>query len=822
MHDKDFLSSKTSILIVDDDATMCLLMKEALSDDIYHVTDVNSGIDALQQIKMQQPDMVLLDVTMPGMNGFDVCTEIRHIYGDSAISIIMVTALEDAVSIEKSYTLGATDFISKPINWDTFPYRIQYLAKARNAIMAMQQQQLHLEYMEHISRIITQNKRKETVMQETMFAMLEIFSADRVVLFKPDETHKNKFIIDYEINHEAIDSTTNHNKITGKSIINALTPEEIEQVNHSVYPVISHYNSYHLPPADNNTLNQQMLSALRLKHTHKWYLLIQQNSEQSAWSIPDEETFYKISLRLTSMLSQHLLTQDLTKNETLLKQTQKIGHLGSWNWNESTKKLSWSDEIYRIYGYPEKSFEPSFQQYYEIEFDEDIDRLQLLKELQDRTISSYKVDHRIRTAESIVRWTHEQCRGIYSHTGELLEINGVVQDITDSRNKKEQEVHDNKMEAIGKITSGIAHDFGNLMTVAKGNLELLDEAFSQSGNTDTEQLELLEDTLSAVDDSVKLTRQLLSFSRKKPVDPVYVNIKNTLDKFYHLFTKTLGTNIALNINVNDKLNDILVDPSQFESALLNIIINARNAMPHGGEIEINVDEIKTVHSQQIIRNTENILGEKCTCITISDNGAGMNDEVLERAIEPFYTTNTNSGTGLGLSMVYGFIKQSGGELVIYSTPGEGTIIYLQFPIRQDIATKKNIIEKNSSLSGVQANILIVEDRDPVRQFAIRCLTPSDINILQADNAATARKILSSDSIDLLFTDIVMPGDMNGHELAAWAIKENPELKILLTSAIEKDIEPHTDNATGKKQSFPLLVKPYNKNDLINNITNLLQ
>ena len=818
MYDKDFSLSKTSILIIDDDATMSMLMKEALSDDIYHVTDVNNGIDALKQIKTHQPDLVLLDVTMPGMNGFDVCTEIRQLYGDSSISIIMVTALEDAASIEKSYELGATDFISKPINWDTFPYRIQYLVKARSAIVGIQQQQLHLEYMEHISRIITQNKRKEAIMQETMFAMLEIFSADRVILFKPDENNENKFIVDYETTDSTIKSST----ITAEKIIGTITKEEIKQVNNSVYPIISHYNKNHLAPTVNSSLNQQMLSALRLKYTHKWYLLIQQNSDRPAWSIPDEETFYKISLRLTSMLSQHLLTQELTRNETLLKQTQQIGRLGSWNWNLATNKLFWSDEIYRIYGHLEKSFEPDFKIYFEIEFDEDIDRLKLLKELQNRSRSSYQIDHRIRTADNNIRWTHEQCKGVYSHTGELLEINGVVQDITNSRIKKEQEVHNNKMEAIGKITSGVAHDFGNLMTVAKGNLELLKESLSQSRNVKTEQIELLEDTRSAVDDSVELTRQLLSFSRKKPVAPVYVNIKQTLDKFYYLFTNTLGDSIYLTINVNDDLNDILVDPSQFESALLNIIINARNAMPHGGQVEIIVDEIATTRSQQIIRNADNILGEKCVCIAITDNGTGMSDEVLERAIEPFYTTNTNSGTGLGLSMVYGFIKQSGGELVIHSTPDEGTTIYLQFPIRKDISVTKNKIEKNNSLLNVQANILIVEDRDPVRQFAVRCLTPSEVTILQADNAATAREILSSCPIDILFTDIVMPGDMNGHELAAWAIKENPELKILLTSAIEKDIETDADNTTEKNHPFPLLVKPYSKNDLINNITSLLQ
>ena len=818
MHDQDISFQKSSILIVDDDATMCLLMKEALKNDAYHVTDVNNGLAALNQIKVQQPDLVLLDVTMPGMNGFDVCTEIRQLYGDSAISIVMVTALEDAASIEKSYNLGATDFISKPINWDTFPYRIQYLIKARNAIIALHQQQLHLEYMEHISRIITQNKNKNIIMKETMFAMLDIFSADRAILFKPDEMHEKKFVIDCE----KTSNTINIKKVSGKTIVNSLDTELIDRVNHSVYPIISHYSWKQLPPGNNNSLKQQMLSALRLKHTHKWYLLIQQNSNHTPWSISDEETFYKISLRLTSMLSLHLLTEDLTRNETLLKQTQKIGRLGSWNWNVVRKELTWSNEIYRIYGYSEQAFVPNFNKYFKINFDEDIDRLQLLTELQSNVISSYQIDHRIRTNRNAIRWTHEQCIGVYTDTGELLEINGVVQDITNSRIKKEQEVHNSKMEAIGQITSGVAHDFGNLMTVAKGNLELLEEAMSQSSNIDPEQLELLEDTRSAVNDSVALTRQLLSFSRKKPIAPIYVNIQQTLNKFKNLFNKTLGVAISLSVNVNNNLHDILVDPSQFESALLNVIINARNAMPHGGHVEIISEEITTAHAEQSIRNVDNILGEKCVCIAITDDGTGMNDDVLKRAIEPFYTTNTNSGTGLGLSMVYGFIKQSGGELIIHSKPESGTTIYLQFPIRKSAAVEKIKIEEKNSLNDIDATVLVVEDRDSVRQFAVRCLSPSKIKILQANNAATAREILTSNSVDILFTDIVMPGDMNGHELADWAKKKHPQLKILLTTAIEKDIEINNENTFEKNQPYPLLVKPYNKNDLINNLSNLFK
>ncbi len=531
-------SIKPNILIVDDDATIRLLMRDFLSDEHYLIEEAINGSDALERIKQHQPDLVLLDVNMPGINGFEVCDEIRKLYGDTDISIVMVTGLDDSVSIEKAFGLGATDFISKPINWDTFPYRIQYLIKARNAII---------------------------------------------------------------------------------------------------------------------------------------------------------ETKYQ----------------------------------------------------------------------------------------------------------------------------------------------KEQEVHNHKMEAIGQLTSGVAHDFGNLMTVAKGNLDLLQESIAENTHISTLCRELIEDAHSAVIDGVELTKQLLTFSRKKSIAPVSVNIENTLNKFHKLFKNTVGESITLLITIHPDLPNMLVNPAQFESSLLNIIINARNAMPDGGKLSITAQIMATQRSHEIIRNADNELGEKCICITIKDEGIGMNEDVLKRAIEPFYTTSAGTGTGLGLSMVYGFIKQSGGELIIHSKPLKGSTIYLQFPIVENgvencvknLSTQQTKTDTantlpDTTLLDIRATILIVEDQPNVRQFAARCLNKPGISILQAQDAAQAKALLETNKdIDLLFTDVLMPGDMNGHELATWANKKYPELKILLTTAMEN--KPSSKQPI-RNHNFELLPKPYNKYELTERISQALR
>ena len=367
------------------------------------------------------------------------------------------------------------------------------------------------------------------------------------------------------------------------------------------------------------------------------------------------------------------------------------------------------------------------------------------------------------------------------------------------------------MDAIGQLTSGVAHDFGNLMTVAKGNLDLLIEALNTNNNFSKDNREMLEDAHSAIVDGVELTKQLLTFSRKKSIAPIAVDIKENITNFSKLLKNTVGDRVNLSINIQQNLPKILVDPTQLESALLNVVINSRNAMIDGGNLEINAQLMPTKHSQEFIRNAENDLGNECICIRIIDNGIGMTNKVLKHAIEPFFTTSKTSGTGLGLSMVYGFVKQSAGELIIHSKPNVGTTIYMQFPIYEGLTTIKTISKEIYTLPNTKTTILIVEDQINVRQFAARCLDTPYITTLQANDADEARTILDNNKyIDLLFTDVLMPGDMNGHELASWANKKFPELKILLTTAMENN--PGNEQPS-RNHDFHMLPKPYTKDEL---------
>jgi PAS domain S-box-containing protein len=805
------------ILIVDDDVTMRLLMYEALSEDGYKIDEVDNGPAAIEAIKASEPDMVLLDVKMPGMSGFEVCSEIRRLTGDIKISVVMVTGLDDSASIEKAFQLGATAFISKPINWDTFPYRIQYLLKARNAIVTLKQRELSLQHTERISRVLTQSKNKDTLLKGILHEMLDIFSADRAFIITSLDNEYTKL----DVVAEALRGNCMSVDDSRGTLAEDIGKENLHWSNTNEHPLVSSRDD-ESPSCGFITYGQvhhQILKALHVHNDHSWFLILHKCANTRPWSASEQETLYISCLRLRGVLSRYLLTEKLHHSEYLLRQAQRIGHIGNWRWNAKTGQLSWSDELYQIYGYEPGSFIPSYDHFYHAVAEDDYERLKRFKQAVFSSANTHSIEHRIILPDGKTRWVYQQAAGTLDSAGNLTEVNGIVQDITERIKKQAQEAHNHKMEAIGQLTSGVAHDFGNLMTIAKGNLELLNESLVEHYAISDADMEILSDAYSAVQDSVDLTRQLLAFSRKKSLEQEFLNVKKAIKKFGKLFKNTLGNNIELSIQPEKGLPDILVDTTRFESSLLNILINARNAMPDGGKITIKSELIKGPPPQGIPGTDKNATGQ-FVCISIKDTGIGMTDEVRQHATEPFFTTSKNEGTGLGLSMVYGFMRQSGGELKIDSTPGKGTCLKMLFPVYRGKRAHQEEITKQMPVPAGKATILVVEDRPDVRQFAIRCLNTLKLDILEAEDAASAMHQLENNSdIDILFTDILMPGDMNGRDLANWATDRYPQLKVILTTAAEKEgqqMQPTKDH------SFQLLLKPYSKHDLMKRICDILQ
>ena len=384
-------------------------------------------------------------------------------------------------------------------------------------------------------------------------------------------------------------------------------------------------------------------------------------------------------------------------------------------------------------------------------------------------------------------------------------------DITERKERETQHVHAQKMEAMGQLTGGIAHDFNNLLAIILVNLRMLTKQFV--AEVDEETRELMDDTLSAAEDGAELTERLLDFSRRQVREPRFSDINKLLGDYRTFLRSVTGDDIDLVLPHTEEPLPVVIDPQQFENAILNLAINARDAMPEGGKLSIETRRRRLEFNEMVGHGQ--LKPGAYVVVCVSDTGAGMPPEVVRHAVEPFYTTKPpGKGSGLGLSMVFRFAQQAGGGLTIDSTLDRGTSVSLFLPEASPMQGECDAPQTSKMLVGVtheKATILLVEDEQRMRRFASRTLSELGYQVLEAENAAAATVILEQDySIDLLFTDVVMPGEIDGRELGYWARLHRPGLKVLLTSGLYRQISG-AETASG--ETLPFLKKPYSKEQL---------
>ncbi|OAN57933.1 hybrid sensor histidine kinase/response regulator [Sphingobium sp. TCM1] len=366
-----------------------------------------------------------------------------------------------------------------------------------------------------------------------------------------------------------------------------------------------------------------------------------------------------------------------------------------------------------------------------------------------------------------------------------------------------------KMETLGQLTGGVAHDFNNLLQVVTGNLELLQRSLP----TDPPRLKRAADNaMAGAERAAILTQRLLAFSRRQPLSPQPMDPNRLIAGMSDLFQRTLGETIEVRSVPQEGAWTIEVDHNQMENALLNLAVNARDAMPGGGKLDIEIDNIE-IDSAQAVRDGEMPPGQYVR-ISLSDSGAGMDADTLRHAVEPFFTTkDVGRGTGLGLSMVYGFIKQSGGHLQVYSEPGQGTCVKLYLPRHHGVPPVENSDEPTppQTIGGTET-ILLCEDDDNVRAYSAAVLRDLGYRVVEAGDAAQALGALgiATDPIDLLFTDVVLPGGMSGADLAREAHIRTPDLKILFTTGYARNAIIHQGRL---EAGVELLTKPFTYSEL---------
>jgi PAS domain S-box-containing protein len=475
--------------------------------------------------------------------------------------------------------------------------------------------------------------------------------------------------------------------------------------------------------------------------------------------------------------------------------------------------MLWTASAERVFGYTEEEVIGKLPPYL---FEDYIDnfRANIARavsgdlEIGAREIHIRRKDDKV--LDMLVRWSR-----VHDEAGRILGIMCAATDITENKKLESHLRQAQKMEAIGNLTGGMAHDFNNLLGIIIGNLDLLRDRPTIASAPELDELarEALEAALRGVD----LTRRLLAFARRQPLQPERVDINKLIAGISKLLDRTLGEEIEITLELNTDIWPVVVDPAQLEASLINLANNARDAMPKGGHLII------ATSNRRLDRDYASELAEvqpgDYVLIEISDTGCGMPPEVVSRIFEPFYTTKEpGKGTGLGLSMVFGFIKQSGGHLSVYSEVGIGTTFRLYLPRANGGAETTEAAMPQSFVHGHGETVLAVEDNAGLRRIVVRQLKELGYRVLEAENAHTALEMLENEQVDLLFTDIVMPGGASGYELAQMALSRWPGIKILLTSGFP-DNKIHRSETSS---NLRLLSKPYRRDDLGHIIREILE
>ncbi|WP_434698439.1 ATP-binding protein [Pseudomonas sp. D1-1] len=513
--------------------------------------------------------------------------------------------------------------------------------------------------------------------------------------------------------------------------------------------------------------------------------------------------------------------------------------LGSFVWDIPADTLSGDERFARTFGYPPECsldalpIEIARQRIHP----DDLADVEQRVDLTVRTGAPYSAEYRVRRGEDEYLWVLASGRCEFDALGKPLRFPGVLIDINERKTAEasllkftrdlEQRVADEvqarlaaeeqlrqsqKLEAIGGLTGGVAHDFNNLLQVIGGNLHLL--ARHEPDNPNVQRR--VGASIEAVERGAKLSSQLLAFARRQPLSPAVYNPRRIYDGLGELLQRALGETIRIDVALPDEPWCIHVDRNQLENALLNLAINARDAMGGEGTICLIGENIALDESSCAGKG---VAAGDYVRLSVTDCGAGMAPEVLKQVFEPFFTTKTDGhGTGLGLSMVFGFVKQSGGHIEISSHPGEGTQVHMYFP-RSHRPESEEQTHHRTNQPGLQETVLVVEDNDDVRGASVELLELSGYRTLTAANGDEAMKLLlEGTSVDLIFTDVVMPGLIKSSDLAAWAKVQSPPVPVLFTSGHTRDIISRNHQLSPDTH---LLSKPYSPDALTRMVRSVL-
>ncbi|MBV9833720.1 MAG: response regulator [Alphaproteobacteria bacterium] len=717
-------AASNSVLLVDDEPLILMALKQQLEDH-YTVFSQTSPVKALDVLR-NEPDIavVISDLRLPDMTGDEFLARAQSF---SSATRMLMTGFADINAVVRAINDGKIfAYISKP--WD--PHHL--------AIMVHRA----IEHYE-ITRTLVEERALLGDLMDSLPDAVSFKDLDgrfvkinqakaRLIGVTNPETAVGQRLSSYwpQDRAQRVEQIENEVASTGRPVVDDIehlrgTEGEERWVSRTVVPVRNGRNKVISVIAMTRDVTEREAARKALSDSERQHRLLYNRAPVMMYSTDAEH-------RLTTVSDQWCATLGHTREHAIGRQATEF-------MSEATRH-AWKSEILP----------------------------QLIQTGQVRDVEIKLVANGGKPIDALLSLVAEK-----DGSGAIIRILAVVIDVREQKALERQLRQAQKMEAVGQLTGGIAHDFNNLLMVILGNVELIEDEVGDN--------EALNEALAVVQRAAlrgsELTHRLLAFSRQQMLEPTDLDMNAAVSGLAGMLSRTLGEHIEMRTNLKPDLWVTRVDPAQFESAIINLCVNARDAMPSGGSLTLETDNV-TIGVEAVKAGVQ---PGDYVMVCVRDTGTGMPPEVLDRVLEPFFTTKEpGKGTGLGLSMVYGFVKQSGGHLDISSTVGQGTTLKLMFP-RTRAQASPLAVNATAAMPKGSETILIVEDQADVRNIAVAMLNSLGYRTLIAEAAAGALEILTSDAaVDLLFTDVVMPG-MSGIELAQRGRAMRPGLKVLFCS-----------------------------------------
>jgi two-component system cell cycle sensor histidine kinase/response regulator CckA len=504
---------------------------------------------------------------------------------------------------------------------------------------------------------------------------------------------------------------------------------------------------------------------------------------------------------------RRLAEEKLRKSESSLREAQRIANLGHWEWNIQRDEVEWSDELYRIFARPISDRQISVGTFMAMVHPDDAARVKAALDDALTGRHPYSTDVRVIRGDGAVRTIHAQGDVVTDAAGQPIRMSGTAQDITERILLEAELLQAQKIESVGRLAGGVAHDFNNLLTGIMGYTELLAMRLPPEFSEDIDGIRQV--SLRAAN----LTRQLLGFARKQRVEPKVLNLNDLLANTTSMLTRLIGEHIELRTLPAKDLHHVRVDRGQFEQVLINLVVNACDAMPRGGTLTIRTENERL---DDAAARQRGVAPGHYASISVSDTGVGMSDEIRTHVFEPFYTTkDVGKGTGLGLATCYGIVKQHGGDIRVESSPGRGATFTFILPA-VDGPVDAALHKPRVVLPGGNESVLLVEDEPMVRSIASLALRSAGFAVKEAGDGIDALRIAGEMArpADLLVTDVVMPR-MGGRELAQQLRARWDQLRILYISGYTKD---EISDDAGRVAFLP---KPFTPDALVHKVREVL-